>query len=184
MIPFNALEQMNSKALALICADRGQHARPDALEIARNLTRIERPHSYIGMISVDDQRFPGAGDAERGGQAMRLAREQAQRLRGGVEIAGLVENLTFERERLISADAVGVRPVRAGCEGLGLSQFQSNLFNRAAARKMFAFDSTLVDIEGYKFSLQSGRRQKRPAAFAPRSQNQRSGPPPDRRRRG
>ena len=45
MIPFNALEQMNSKTLALICADRGQHARPGALEIARNLAGIEGPHS-------------------------------------------------------------------------------------------------------------------------------------------
>ena len=73
MIAFNALEQVNSKTLALICADRGQDARPGALEIARNLPGIERPHSYIGVISVDDQRFPGARHAERGGQPMRLA---------------------------------------------------------------------------------------------------------------
>ena len=45
MITFNALEQMNSKTFALIHADRAQHRRPGAFEIARNLSRIEGPHS-------------------------------------------------------------------------------------------------------------------------------------------
>ena len=37
MIAFDVLEQVNSKTLALIHADRGQHAGPGAIEIARNL---------------------------------------------------------------------------------------------------------------------------------------------------
>ena len=74
MIPFNMLEQVNSETLALINADGRQHARSGALEITRNLTGIECPHSQVGMISVDDQRLPSAGDAEGRGQAMRLAR--------------------------------------------------------------------------------------------------------------
>ena len=114
---------------------------------------------------------------------MRLAGQRGQRLRRLGEIAGLVENPTFERERLIGADAVGVRPVGTRCERLGLSQLQSYVFNRAATRKISVFDSALVDIGGYIFSLKSRRRQKSPAAFAPRGENQRIGPPPDRRQR-
>ena len=64
MIPFDMLEKMNSKTLALIHTDRRQHARPGTFEITRNLAGIEGSHSQIGMISVDDQRFPSAGDAE------------------------------------------------------------------------------------------------------------------------
>ena len=45
MIAFDALEQMNSKTLALIRADRRQHRGPGAFEIARNLARIEGSHS-------------------------------------------------------------------------------------------------------------------------------------------
>jgi hypothetical protein len=32
--------------------------------IGRNFIRIECPHSQVRMISVDDQRFPSAGDAK------------------------------------------------------------------------------------------------------------------------
>ena len=73
MIPFNVLEQMNSKTLALIHANRGQHAWARAFEIARNLVGGEGSHSQVRMISVDDERAPGAGDAECRGQAMRPA---------------------------------------------------------------------------------------------------------------
>ena len=50
MIPFNALKQVNSQALALIDADGGQHAGTSAFEIARNLNRIEGSHSQVGVI--------------------------------------------------------------------------------------------------------------------------------------
>src|SRR6202042_3954614 len=144
MIPINALEQMNSKTLALIGADRGQHARPGASEIARNLTGIECPHSYIGVISVDDQRSPSASDAECGRQPMRPARERGQRLRRFGEIAGLMENPTFEREGLIGADAVSVRTFGADRQRLRPGQLQSDVFKRAATCKISIFDSALV----------------------------------------
>ena len=64
MIAFDVLKEVNSETLALINADGRQHAPPGPLEITRNLIRIECPHSQVRMISVDDQRFPSAGDAE------------------------------------------------------------------------------------------------------------------------
>ena len=64
MIPFNVLEQMNSKTLALIHANGGQHVWARALKIARNLVGSEGSHSQVRMISVDDERVAGAGDAE------------------------------------------------------------------------------------------------------------------------
>ena len=54
MIAFDVLKEVNSETLALINADGRQHARPGALEITRNLIRIECPHSQVRMISVDD----------------------------------------------------------------------------------------------------------------------------------
>jgi hypothetical protein len=81
MIPFNVLEQVNSETFALISADGGQHGPPSALEIPRNLVRIESSQSYVGVISVDDQHLPGSGDAECRSQAMRLAGQGGQRLR-------------------------------------------------------------------------------------------------------
>src|SRR3984957_11583184 len=108
MVPFNVLEQVNSKTLALIRANGRQHGRPGTFEIPRNLMRIESPQSYVGVISVDDQRLAGSGHAERGGQAMRLARQCSQRLRGFSEIRRFMEDASLERERLIGADAIGV----------------------------------------------------------------------------
>ncbi len=64
MIPFNMLEQMNSKTLALIHANGGQHAWAHAFEIARNLVGSESSHSQVRMISVDDERIARARDAE------------------------------------------------------------------------------------------------------------------------
>ena len=97
MIPFDMLEKMNSKTLALIHADRRQHARSGAFEITRNLIRIEGSHSQVGMISVDDQRFPCVGDAEGRSQAVRLAGQRSQRLRAFSQIARLVKDLAFKR---------------------------------------------------------------------------------------
>ena len=92
MIAFDVLKEMNSETLALINADGRQHARPGALEITRNLSWIECPHSQVRMISVDDQRFPSAGDAEGRSQPMRLAGQRSQRLRAFCQIPGLMED--------------------------------------------------------------------------------------------
>ena len=92
MISLDVLEQVNSETLALIHADRRQHAGSGALEITRNLIRIEGSHSEVGMISVDDQRFPSASDAEGRGQAMGLAGQRGQCLRPFDQIARLVED--------------------------------------------------------------------------------------------
>src|SRR5580693_5534446 len=122
MVPFNALEQMNSETLALVHANGRQHAESSAFEIARNLFRSEGSHPQVRMISVDDQRLSASGDAESRGQAMRLARERGQRFRPFGEIAGLVEYPAFERERLIGADAVGIWAPRTDGKSLRLRQ--------------------------------------------------------------
>jgi|ERR1700722_4353883 hypothetical protein len=109
MIAFDVLKEVNSETLALINADGRQHTRPGAFEITRNLIRIEGSHSQVGMISVDDQRFPSASDAEGRGQAMRLPGQRSQRLRAFRQIARLMKDPAFERKRLIGADAVSVR---------------------------------------------------------------------------
>ncbi len=80
MIPFHVLEQVNSETLALIRANGRQHGRPSTFEIPRNLMRMQSPKSYVGIISVDEQGLPGAGDAEGRRQPMRLARQGRQRL--------------------------------------------------------------------------------------------------------
>ncbi len=80
------------------------------------------------MISVDDQRFPSASDAEGRGQAMRLAGQRGQCLRPFDQIARLVKDPAFERENLISPDAVSVRTHRANRERLGFGQFDRQIF--------------------------------------------------------
>ena len=139
MIAFDVLEQVNSEALALIHADGRQHARSGAIEITRNLIRIEGSHSQVGMISVDDQRLSSAGDAEGRGQAMRLAGQRGQRLRPFGQVAGLVKNPAFERERLIGADAMGVRTRRANRKRLGFGQLDGQIFKRPIAGEIAIF---------------------------------------------
>ena len=53
---------------------------------------------------------------------MRLAREFGERSRSLGEIARFVEDPAFERERLIGAQAISVRPQRADGERFGLRQ--------------------------------------------------------------
>src|SRR5271156_7177503 len=130
MLSFDAIHEMSAETLDLIAADRRQRRRPGPIEIARNRDRIERPHSQVRVIAVDDQRLPAAGDAEGGGQAMRLARERGERSPSLIEIAGLVEDPALERERLIGAQAIGVRPDRADGERLGLRQFAGEALER------------------------------------------------------
>ena len=125
------------------------------------------------MISVDDERLAGAGDAEGRGQAMRPAGERGQRFRRFGEIMRLVEDPAFERERLIGADAIGVRTLCADGERLRARQLESHAFERAAGRQVSVFDRALVDLGGDGARVQSSRRQERPAAFASRGQHQR-----------
>ena len=66
MIAFDAIEQMGAKTFNLINPDAREHRGPGAIEIARNRSGIERPHSKARMILVDDERSPGAGDTEGG----------------------------------------------------------------------------------------------------------------------
>ena len=73
MISFDTIHEMDAETLDLVAAYRPQRRRPSPIEIARYCIQIERPHSEVGMIAVDNQRSPGASDAEGGGQAMRLA---------------------------------------------------------------------------------------------------------------
>ena len=86
------------------------------------------------MISVDDERLPTAGDAERRGQAVRLAGERRQSLRPFIEIARLVKDPVADHERLIGADAISVWTLRADRESLRPRQFDGDVCNRAASR--------------------------------------------------
>ena len=115
---------------------------------------------------------------------MRPAGEGRQRLRPFIEIARLVKNPTIDGERLIGANAVSVRPLRADCESLRPRQFDSDIFNRAALSKIKLFERTLVDLRRDRLSVQSCGRQERAAAFAPRRQNQASSAAPQRRQGG
>ena len=153
MIPFNMLEKVNSKTFALIRANGRQHRRPGTLEITRNLIGIECSHSQVGMISVDDQRLPSAGDAERRGQAMCLARQRGQRLRPVGQIPRLMEDPALKRERLIGADAVSVGTHRANRERLGFGQLDRQIFERPVAGEIPIFESALVDLgrDGLRF---------------------------------
>ena len=155
MVSFNALEQMNSKTLALIDADGGQYARTRAFEIARNLVESERSHLQVRMIPVDDQSSPAAGDAERGGQAMRPAGERRERLRRFGEIAGLVEDPAVERERLVGTNAISVRTFRADCEGLRPRQFDGDVRERAAFGETPILQRALVDLRRDRLGVQS-----------------------------
>ena len=159
MIAFDVFKEVNSETLALINADGRQHTRPGAFEITRNLIRIEGSHSQVGMISVDDQRFPSASDAEGRGQTMRLAGQRGQRLRTFGQIPRLVEDPAFERERLIGADAVSVRTHRANRERLGFSQFDRQIFKRPVAGEISIFKSALVDLRRDGLRFQSRRRK-------------------------
>ncbi len=113
---------------------------------------------------------------------MRLAGERRQRLRAFGKIARLVQDLAFERERLIGADAIGVRTLGADRKRLGLRQFESHTFERAPARQISIFDRALVDLGRDDLSVQTRRQEEGPAARAPRAQNQRSSAAPQRRR--
>ena len=73
MIAFNTIEQMGAKTFNLINPDACEHRGAGAIEIARNRSGIERPHSKVRVILLNDQRSPGARDREGGGQTMRLA---------------------------------------------------------------------------------------------------------------
>jgi hypothetical protein len=89
---------------------------------------------------------------------MRLPGQRSQRLRAFGQIPRLMEDPTFEREGLIGADAVSVRTFGADRQRLRLGQLQSDVFKRAATCKIPIFDSALVEIRGYTFSVQSRRR--------------------------
>ena len=114
---------------------------------------------------------------------MRLAGERGQRLRRLGEIAGLVEDPAFERERLIGADAVSVRTLRADGESLRPRQLNGHTFERSATREIPIFERALVDFGRDALSVQSRRRQESAATFAPRGQNQWSRATPQRRQR-
>src|SRR5271167_236651 len=172
MLSLDAIHEMGAEALDLIAADRRQRRRSDPIEVTRNRNRIERPHLQVRVIAVDEERLPGTGDAERRGQAMRLARERSQRSLSLVQIARLVEYPALERERLVGAQAIGARSDRADGERLGLRQFSGETLERTAAREMLAFERPLVDLGGDHFRVKSDGRQKGPAARALRGQNQ------------
>ena len=137
---------MGPKAFNLINSDARQHGGPGAIEIARNRHRIEISHLKVCVFAVDDQRLSEAGDAEGGRQPMRPARERGERLGGLGDIARLVDDASLERERLIRAQAIGVRPQRADGDGLGPRQLDRQTFKRTAGREMPIFEPALVDI--------------------------------------
>ena len=149
------LEEMRAERFELIAADARQNARPGAIEIARNGRLIERAHRQLGGLRVHDERDAAERDAEGGGQTMRLARERGKRSPGLVEIARLVEDPALERERLIGAQAIGVRPRRADGKRLGSRQFKRKVFERTAAREMRVLQRTLVDFGGDDFGVKS-----------------------------
>jgi hypothetical protein len=157
MIAFDAIEEMGAKTFNLINPDAREHRGPGAIEIARNSSGIERPHSKLGMILVDDQRLPGASDAERGAQAMCLALERGEALGSLAEIARLVEDPAFERERLIGAETIGLRSQSTDGERFGAGQLDRQTFQRPAASEKPTFESPLVDIGADNFSVDSHR---------------------------
>ena len=77
---------------------------------------------------------------------MRLAGQRGQRLRPFGQIAGLVKNPAFERERLIGADAIGMRPLTADRKRLGLRQLRGQIFERSTAGQISIFNRALVDL--------------------------------------
>ena len=81
-----------------------------------------------------------------------------------IEIAGFVEDPALEGERLIGAQAIGVRPDRADGERLGLRQFAGETLERTAAREMPVFERPLVDLGGDDLRVKPDGRQERPAA--------------------
>ena len=66
-----------------------------------------------------------------------------------------MEDPAFERERLIGADAVSVRTLRADRESLGPRQFDGDIFKRAAAGEIPIFERALVDLRRDELSVQS-----------------------------
>ena len=88
---------------------------------------------------------------------MRSAGQRRQRLRSFDEIAGFVEDLAIERERLIGANAVSVRTSGADCEGLRPRQFDSDMFNRAAFSEIPILQRTFVNLRRDRLSVQSRR---------------------------
>ena len=88
---------------------------------------------------------------------MRSAGQRRQRLRSFDEIAGFVEDLAIERERLIGADAIGIWTFRAHCESLRPRQFDSDMFNRAAFSEIPILQRTFVNLRRDRLSVQSRR---------------------------
>lgn len=146
---------MGTETFNLINSDAREHRGPGAIEIARNRNGIEMPHSKACVIAVNDERLSEAGDAECRRQPMRLAGECGKRLGGLGETARLVDDPAFERERLIRAQAIGVRPQRADGERLGPRQLDCQTFERTAGRQMPIFERALVDIGGDNLRVES-----------------------------
>ena len=97
---------------------------------------------------------------------MRLAGQCGQCFRPFGQIARLVKNPAFERERLIGTDAVSVRTQRANRERLGFGQLDGQILKRPVAGEIPIFESALVDLGRDALSLQSRRREQSAATFA------------------
>ena len=72
-----------------------------------------------------------------------------------------MEDPALEREGLIGAQAIGVRPDRADGERLGLRQFAGEALERTAAREMPVFERPFVDLGGDDLRVKSDGRQER-----------------------
>ena len=143
----NAANALGSKRGREIEAD---HARkrglPGKVEIARDRCRVQATHGEVGVVGFYDHHLAATRDAERGDQAMSPARERSERPRGLVEINRFVQNPTFDNERLIRPQTIGVRSQRARDTRFFLGQPRSKILERASAREMVPFQRPFVDI--------------------------------------
>ena len=121
MIPFNVLEQVNSKTLALIHPNR--RSAP-TVPRARDSAKSQPDRGPASADPRDPCGRPAL--ARRGRRKTRRSGDASCRtapldVRAAFrKIARLVQDLAFERERLIGADAIGVRTLGADRKRLGL----------------------------------------------------------------